>query len=347
MEGASMAVLDTAAKYRETLLYNRYQAARDNIERFRKEPPFAYVIPQEQRDPPTAATLVEKLLIDGIEVHRAEPSFAANSREYKGAWVILMDQPFSPLVKELFEPQQYPDLRQSPNGPPIRPYDVAGWTLPMQMGVEVAVVSEPLTDSQRASLKRIEQVTYPPGGVQGTGSTYVLSHQPNATFRGRQRDSLERRPGELFQNPRSPRPAARSRAPSSSPAWIASGWRQSRINIRSSAGDCEAAARCRLHQETARGSVPLLDREHRRRMDALDSRKLRVRARDAAQRGHSGRPPARAPGRHHHPGCRPQADHGRLCSRHHLGRVRRRHRRNGRGSIACLRSCRRNFDRLQ
>ena len=32
MEGASMAVLDTAAKYREELLFNRYQAAADNVE---------------------------------------------------------------------------------------------------------------------------------------------------------------------------------------------------------------------------------------------------------------------------------------------------------------------------
>ncbi len=177
-----MAVLDTAAKYRETLLYNRYQAARDNIERFRKEPPYAYVIPREQRDLPTAATLVDKLLINGIEVHQAEQPFLANSREYKGAWVILMDQPFSPLVKELFETQQYPDLRQFPNGPPIRPYDVAGWTLPMQMGVETAVVSEPLSESQRAALKRIDHVTPPEGTIAGTGSVYVLSHQPNASF---------------------------------------------------------------------------------------------------------------------------------------------------------------------
>src|SRR5260370_35799443 len=93
-----------------------------------------------------------------------------------------MDQPFSPLVKELFEPQQYPDLRQFPNGPPIRPYDVAGWTLPMQMGVEVATVSQPLTTSQRTALKRIEQVTPYPGSVQGTGSAYVISHQANASF---------------------------------------------------------------------------------------------------------------------------------------------------------------------
>src|SRR4029453_12085034 len=56
--GASMAGLDTTAKYRESLLYNRYQAARDNIERFRKEPPFAYLIPAPQHDLPTAGMLM-------------------------------------------------------------------------------------------------------------------------------------------------------------------------------------------------------------------------------------------------------------------------------------------------
>ncbi len=182
MLGGSMAVLDTTAKYRETLLYNRYQAARDNIQRFQKEPPFAYVIPREQRDLPTAATLVEKLLLNGIEVHQADQPFAANSREYKNAWVILMDQPFSPLVKELLEAQAYPDIRQFPGGPPTRPYDVAGWTLPMQMGVEVAAVSQPLTASQREGLRRIEQVVLPPGAVEGTGAAYVLSRQANASF---------------------------------------------------------------------------------------------------------------------------------------------------------------------
>ncbi len=112
MEGASMSVLDLAAKYHEELLYNRYQAARDNMERFRKEPPFAYIIPREQHDLPTAATLVEKLLINGIEVNVATKPVVANGRTYKDAWVILMDQPFSPLVKELFEAQHYPELRE-------------------------------------------------------------------------------------------------------------------------------------------------------------------------------------------------------------------------------------------
>ena len=182
MMGASMSVLDTAAKYKETLLYNRYQAARDNMKRFREEPPFAYVISHEQHDLPAAGILVDKLLTNGIEVQQATRPFAANGREYKDAWVVLMDQPFSPLVKELFEVQQWPDLRATPNGAPQRPYDVAGWTLPLQMGVEVATVLTPLTDQQRAGLKPIQSVAVT-GGVEGSGTYYSMSRDTNAGYR--------------------------------------------------------------------------------------------------------------------------------------------------------------------
>jgi hypothetical protein len=184
MEGASMAVLDMAAKFREELLYNRYQAARDNVERFRREPPYAYVIPREQRDLPEAATLIEKLVINGIEVHEAAKPFRANGREYPpGTWVVLMDQPFSPLVKELFEVQEYPELRETPSSPPKRPYDVTGWTLPMQMGVHVAPVLEPVSSEQRTGLTIIAGFTPPAGAVEGAGTVFVLSHKPNASFK--------------------------------------------------------------------------------------------------------------------------------------------------------------------
>src|ERR1039457_106280 len=183
MLGASLSVLDTAAKHRETLLYNRYQAARDNMERFRQEPPYAYVIPQEQRDPPTAAILIDKLLINGIEVHQAAQPFAANGREYTNAWVVLMDQPFPPLLKDLSAPRHRPAARPPPTGPPPRPYDVAGWTLPMQMGVEVAAVLQPVTVQQRAVLRPIDAATPPAGAVQGTGAVLTLSRNSNASFK--------------------------------------------------------------------------------------------------------------------------------------------------------------------
>lgn len=182
MVGASMSVLDTAAKYHAQLLYNKYQAGRNNIARFTNNPPYAYVISTEQRDLPEAATLVQKLMINGIEVHQATQPFAANDRNYPaGSWVILMDQPFAGLVKELFEPQKYPDLRE--NGSPIKPYDVAGWTLPMQMGVDADAVLQPVSASDRANLKLLQNFTAPAGHIEGTGSVFLLDPRTNAHFK--------------------------------------------------------------------------------------------------------------------------------------------------------------------
>src|SRR5579885_2020867 len=243
MLGASMAVLDTAAKNREELLYDRYRAGRDTIARFTSDPPYAYVIPREQRDKLTAATLVEKMLIDGIEVHEATREFKANGDSYKeGDWVILMDQPFAALVKELFDVQKYPELPHPPpvdasagrggrgaagagaslatsaaaaspaagggggrgaggrgtggrgaagggaaaggQAPPAQmPYDVTGWTLPMQMGVEVIAVSEPVSAATRAALRKIERIEPIAGKVQGAGPVFAFSHNTNASLR--------------------------------------------------------------------------------------------------------------------------------------------------------------------
>lgn len=139
MYGADMAVLDMAVKYREQMQYNKYRAARDTIEKFAKDPPYAYEIPREQHDAPTAALLLDRLMLQGVDVHRStDPD----------AWVILMDQPFAGMVKELFERQSYPTLSQ-------RPYDVTGWTLPLQMGVEVHAITSPLTKQFRDGLRAV------------------------------------------------------------------------------------------------------------------------------------------------------------------------------------------------
>src|SRR5436189_4874944 len=52
-----------------------------------------------------------------------------------GSYIILLNQPYRQNVLALFEPQAYPD-RTTPTGEAERPYDVAGWTLPMTMGLE-------------------------------------------------------------------------------------------------------------------------------------------------------------------------------------------------------------------
>lgn len=184
MVGGSMSVLDLAAKNRETLLYNRYQAARDNIEHYRKEPPFAYVISSRQVDTPEAALLAQKMIDNGLDVYSSKDGFTANGVSYPaGSWVIPMDQPFSAMAKELFERQKYPDALENGTSKAIDlPYDVTGWTLPLQMGVNVDAVTDPLKSEQRSLLAKIDKATAPAASIFGTGATLALSHRVNASF---------------------------------------------------------------------------------------------------------------------------------------------------------------------
>ncbi|MGB7170314.1 MAG: M14 metallopeptidase family protein, partial [Acidobacteriaceae bacterium] len=185
MVAASMSVLDTAARYRETLLYNRYQAARDNIKRYEQGPPFAYVIPSLQADAPEGELLASIMQENGIQIRESETGFRANDRDYPaGSWVILMNQPYSSMAKELFEVQRYPEaLFQESNKPVDLPYDVTGWTLPLQMGVRVDAITDPLTPDELSHLKTVQTLDGPASEVQGSGASFIVSHQSNAGFR--------------------------------------------------------------------------------------------------------------------------------------------------------------------
>ena len=127
---ASISVLDIAAKYKNDLLYNRYQAGRDVIASYRNGPPYAYFISQNQRDPVAAVEMLRRLAFNGIEVYQLQSDVEFEGRSYDAnTWVIPMDQPNGNFVRQLFAVQNYPDLREYPEGPPDQPYDVAGWTI--------------------------------------------------------------------------------------------------------------------------------------------------------------------------------------------------------------------------
>ncbi len=153
---ASISVLDIAAKYKRDILYNRYQAGRDIIASFRAGPPYAYFVPQRQRDPVAAVELLRRLAFNGIRVHRLDAAVTVDGVVHPaGTWVIPMDQEFANFVRQLFEVQDYPDLREYPEGPPDQPYDIAGWTLPLQMDLRVIEAASPLEDAVRARMSPI------------------------------------------------------------------------------------------------------------------------------------------------------------------------------------------------
>jgi hypothetical protein len=116
----------------------------------------------------------------GVEIHRAESDFwVDNIRFSKDDFVILLSQPFRAYVKDLMEAQRYPDLRSMPDGPPIRPYDVCGWTLPLMMGVTAKRIERPFS----AELTAIKSVRQPEANFQrDEGGHYFISHNTNRSF---------------------------------------------------------------------------------------------------------------------------------------------------------------------
>jgi hypothetical protein len=153
-ETASLSTLEWAAKYKESLLYDRYQAGRDQIAKGKKGGPSAYFIPQDQRDPVAPVELLRRLAFAGVRVSQLTAPVTCENVTYPaGTWVIPTDQEFAAMAREVLDVQRYPDMRQYPGGPPQRPYDAAGWTLPLQMGVKVITASTPLTDEVRTKMK--------------------------------------------------------------------------------------------------------------------------------------------------------------------------------------------------
>ena len=154
METASISVLDYAARFKENVLLNRYRSGKRQIEQHRNDGPFAYFIPQAQRDAPTAVELLRRLAFAGIRVSQLTAPVTAEGETFPaGTWVIPTDQEFIALAREVLDRQTYPDLREFEGGPPEQPYDAAGWTLPMTMGVRVVTAAKPLSAADRANMQ--------------------------------------------------------------------------------------------------------------------------------------------------------------------------------------------------
>ncbi len=145
--------------------------------------PRGYIIPSDQPDFPTATKFVNALIKNGIAIHVAKSDFEVNGRSYKaGSYVVRTAQAFRPHILDMFEPQDHPNDFQYPGGPPIPPYDNAGWTLAYQMGVRF----DRILDGFDGPFVKIEGMAKTPAGkvVAGSGrpAGYLLSHTVNDSF---------------------------------------------------------------------------------------------------------------------------------------------------------------------
>jgi hypothetical protein len=144
--------------------------------------PRGYIIPSDQADFATAAEFVNALLKNGIAVQRATSAFQVAGKSYPaGSYVVKTAQAFRPHVMDMFEPQDHPNDFAYPGGPPKRPYDITGWTLAMQMGVQF----DRVMDAFDGPFAKIKGLLAPPAmSVVGPSNPagYLISHRINNSF---------------------------------------------------------------------------------------------------------------------------------------------------------------------
>lgn len=141
---SKVAVIDTAfqqAKRKDPKIENNREAERKLLgslfENKSLRDPRGFIIPADQADFVKATDFVNALIQNGIDIQQATADFTVNGKKYaKDSYIIKTDQAFRPHILDMFEPQDHPDDFQYPGGPPIPPYDAAGWTLAYLMDVK-------------------------------------------------------------------------------------------------------------------------------------------------------------------------------------------------------------------
>jgi hypothetical protein len=176
---ANGAVLDAASRYRKKWLLGIYRMGRNSIDGGKRDDPRGYIIPSNQPDFPTATKFVNALIGTGITVHRAGAGFTAGGRRYPaGSYVVKTAQAFRPHVLDMFEPQDHPDEVLNAEGLRRMPYDNAGWTLALQMGIEFDRVLEAFDGPFQRIVGRAQPTRAEPVASQHAAG-YLVSHEQN------------------------------------------------------------------------------------------------------------------------------------------------------------------------
>lgn len=144
--------------------------------------PRAYLIaPDRQADLPATIRFLNTLIKNGVAVERAAAAFRFDGRDYPaGTYVVRADQAFRAHVLDMFEAQDHPREFVSPGGPPVKPYDVTGYALALQMNVAFDAVR----DGAPPHFDEVPDLLAPPPGrvIGHGGAGYLVGHASNAGF---------------------------------------------------------------------------------------------------------------------------------------------------------------------
>lgn len=144
--------------------------------------PRAYILSADQADFGTAIKFVNALIKSGVYAYQATQDFVHNGKKYpKHSLIVKTNQAFRPQVIDMFEAQDHPHDTQYEGGPPVRPYDAAGWTLAMQMGVDYDRFYEDV-EGPFQRLPYGEMITAEKNVLPNSRTGYLINAKANDAF---------------------------------------------------------------------------------------------------------------------------------------------------------------------
>jgi hypothetical protein len=173
-ETGALAALDETASESKDMLRNFYRKSWDSWQKGLTQPPYAFLIPEDQGDPARVAAMVGRLMGQHIEVARAQNPIQLKEGSFSaGTYVVRLDQPYRNYAVDLLTPQRYPK-----DGEP--PYDDVSWELPANYHLQAIPTAD--VSIREAALTGLTDVPHPAGRVSGSGPIYLLKDTGQESF---------------------------------------------------------------------------------------------------------------------------------------------------------------------
>lgn len=179
---SAWAMLDLAARNKDTVLRNAYLKAKNQTARGANGEVKAFVVPLQQHDPLTMMKMIRTLLLSGIEIQQARKAFSIGFATYpQDTFLISTAQPKMGLIMNLLGRTLYPDNNwtRAADGSPLAPYDLATHNMNEFMGVTVVPVSTPIAGDFVVLPGKVERS----GRVDAAGNGYILDGRLNDSYR--------------------------------------------------------------------------------------------------------------------------------------------------------------------
>jgi Zinc carboxypeptidase len=165
-ETGSLAILDYAARNSKEMLRNFYRKGWDSWRKGLDQPPYAFVIPEDQGDRTRVAQMVGRLLAQHIEVSRAQNPLDLKEGNFPaGSYVVRLDQPYRNYAVDLLTPQHFPKGGGEP-------YDDVSWELPAHYHLDAIPIAD--ATIRHAALAPLKEEPHPAGNISGAGPVFLL-----------------------------------------------------------------------------------------------------------------------------------------------------------------------------